>query len=415
MENSIQTIVECGALNKLPATLAGYHGEILLIADDRTYEVAGKKVAAILKTAGHSIRECVLHRGTALVPDEDALAEIGAALGDGTALLLAVGAGSITDLTRFISFKAGKPFIAVPTAPSMDGYASPVAVLTIKGFKQTLPAAPPVAIVADPEIMATAPPLMIQAGLGDLLGKYTALADWKLSQIVNGEAYSDQIEAMMRMAVDKAVASFETGSDLITCVKNLTEALIVSGIAMLKWGDSRPASGAEHHLSHFWEMQDALHGVEGHLHGTKVGIATIWVCQYYQQLFSLSTADLTQRLAAYQSEPEPVYRQRIEDVFGPLAEAVLNDLQGYYRDSEKRAIRQRLLVAHWPWLQHWVGEQVATPERIIQLLKKAGAPTEIQDIGVNQEELRLALQNAKEVRKRYTIFRLAEDIGWQMA
>ncbi|TCL69886.1 glycerol-1-phosphate dehydrogenase [NAD(P)+] [Hydrogenispora ethanolica] len=414
METLIQTIVECGALRKLPGVLAGHTGEILLVADDRTHGVAGEQVLAKLKAVGFTVRECVLRRETSLVPDENALAEITQKVGADTGLLIALGAGTITDLTRFVSSRAGKPFVAIPTAPSMDGYASPVAVLTLNGFKQTLPAAPPIAIVADPEIMATAPAIMIQAGFGDLLGKYTALADWKLDQLVNGEAFSDEIEAIVRTAIDKAVESFEGESAPLTRIRNLTEALIISGIAMLKWGDSRPASGAEHHLSHFWEMQDALQGAEGHLHGTKVGIATILVCRYYQQLFALSQAAVAERIAARQNEPEPVYRQRIAAVFGPLAPSVLHDLKDFYRDSEKRSARQRRLLDHWPTLQDWVGRNVAPPERIISLLNQAGAPTAIEFLEVTQEGLRTALENAKEVRLRYTVFRLAEDIGWQI-
>ncbi len=415
MKSKIKTIIETGALQQIPRFFAEFSGIALLVADQNTYPVAGAKVSAILREAGFPFREVIFRRSQALVPDEPALAEIQTELNSNVGLLLAVGSGTITDLTRFASFKAQKPFISIPTAPSMDGYASPVAALTLKGFKVTLNAAPPVAIIAEPAILKQAPPLMIQAGLGDLLGKYTSLADWELGRIIEAEAYSPPIAAMVRDAVDRVAQSFKNDVSLEKRITDLISALIISGEAMLAWGNSRPASGGEHHLAHYWEMQAALKGRTGHLHGIKVGIATLIVSSYYHRLFKLTLPEVEQYISIYRSEPEIDYQNRFQTVFGPLAAPIRSDLQGYYQDPLLRQKRQTKIRANWPFLKEWVREKIPAPNEIKSILKLAGAPFSPRAIGINAADLELALQNAKEVRNRYTVFRLAEDLDWKLS
>ena len=387
-------------------------GKVLLIADNHTFRSAGEQVKASLIDGGYPVQEIILQRAESLVPDEKALGEILIKMDPDIEVLMAVGSGSITDLTRYISYKFRKPFIAVPTAPSMDGYASSVAPLTIHGFKQTLAATPPVAIVTEPEILVDAPAEMILAGFGDLLGKYTSLADWKLSNIINGEGYSQEIASAVRSSLDKTVANFHRQVKDPVLIKNLTEALIFSGEAILQWGNSRPASGAEHHLAHFWEMQAALAGKKSHLHGTKVGIAVILVAELYHKLFQLKPADVKRSIENSKLESEEDYIQRITKVYGPLAEAILADLKGFYRDPVKRAELQRIIPEQWELMKKWVQDNVPTAETIREKMVQAGAPITAEAIDVNDEMLQIAMKNAKEVRTRYTVFRLAEDIGW---
>ncbi|MGD9153934.1 MAG: sn-glycerol-1-phosphate dehydrogenase [Bacillota bacterium] len=387
-------------------------GKLLLVADDRTYAAAGGRVAGILKAAGFSLTECILHRSESLVPDESALGELLVKVEQDTGLLVAVGSGSITDLTRYLSYKLQKPFMAVSTAPSMDGYASSVAPLTLRGFKQTFPAVAPVAIIGDTGILAKAPPEMIRAGFGDLLGKYTSLADWKLSSIITEEAFSGEIAALVRVTADRTAASLSGSVSDPALVANLTEALIASGEAMQRWGNSRPASGAEHHLAHFWEMQAALNGTKRHLHGTKVGVAVIIVAKIYQQLLALDRCQVAELIARRKPETEAEYALRVQKAYGPLAGDVLSDLKGLYLDPVTRAARQRRILSNWEPLRDWVRTNLPTPEKLREWLLQAGAAVTVGEIGVTEEMRQLSLQNAKEVRSRYTVFRLAEDIGW---
>jgi glycerol-1-phosphate dehydrogenase [NAD(P)+] len=415
-DSTIKVVIEENAIQILPAVLHDLSEteKVLLIADNNTYRIMGARVKQSLISAGFIVQEIILQSNGQLVPDEKALGEILIKMESDIGVLVSVGSGSITDLTRYISYKFGKSFVAVATAPSMDGYASSVAPLTINGFKQTLTAVPPNAIFAEPAILAAAPKEMILAGFGDLLGKYTSLADWQLSQIINQEKYSDEIAAMVRSAVDKTVVHFDNPITDQNLIKNLTEALIISGEAILQWGNSRPASGAEHHMAHFWEMQDALLGRKNHLHGTKVGIAVILVAEVYHQLFKLDIEEVKQLIDESKPETELEYNQRIKRVYGVLADDILADLKGYYLDLEKRADRQRMILKNWESLQAWVNQYVPSGEKIREFMVRAGAPVDAEQIDVDAEMLHMALENAKEVRTRYTVFRLAEDIGWKL-
>lgn len=413
MKSTIKTLIKPNALAELPRLLADFSGKALLVADQNTYSIAGVQVGAILREAGFPCQELILQRPQPLVPDEHGLAEIQENMTPDTSVLLAVGSGTITDLTRFAGFKAGKPFISLPTAPSMDGYASPVAALTLEGFKQTLPAAPPVAIIADINLIKHAPQIMMQAGLGDLLGKYTSLADWELGRVIEGEDYSPQIADQVRDAVDLVASSFINNVSSEEKTTNLISALIMSGEAMLAWGNSRPTSGSEHHLAHYWEMEAALKGRGDHLHGIKVGIATMIVSGYYHRLFDLTIKKVEECISNSSDESDTDYRNRVKAVFGPLANMILSDLNGYYCDSALRKKRQIVLQNNWYLLKKLVREKIPKPDWIKNILKQAKAPLSPQEIGISAAELELALENAKEVRKRYTIFRLAEDLGWR--
>lgn len=412
--NITRIIVENGAIQKLPAILAEFFitGHVMLVADNRTYPAAGEAVRKILTAHGYQVRELVLKRREALIPDERTLGEILAVMELEIEAFIAVGSGSINDLTRFIAYQLNKPFFAVATAPSMDGYASPVAALTINGFKRTMTAKPPVAIIADLDILSQAPPEMIRSGFGDLLGKYTSLADWKLSSLITGESYSEEIASMVRVAVDQTVAGFQGEFSGVETIRNLTQGLIVSGEAMLRWGNSRPASGAEHHLAHFWEMKAALLGRKCRLHGIKVGVATVVVAGIYHRIFRLDMTELKQRIARYRPERKADYTARIRKAYGPLAGEVLADLKESFLDPEKRAGRQERILANWEEIRSWVEINVPTPVRIQKLLYKTGVPVFPRNIGINRVLLRESLKNAKEIRERYTVFRLAEDISF---
>lgn len=412
MSDTPKVIITTGAVSRMPDLLRELNltGSLLLVADTNTYRVAGSTVASVLKSCGLPLTECILERSGVLVPDERALGEILVKLEPETRGIVAVGSGVLNDLARFVSARTGRPYLIFATAPSMDGFASPVSPLTVSGFKRTYPGAPPLAILADPDLLAQAPPVMLQAGFGDILGKYTALADWELGRVVNGEAHSDEVAAEVRRAVDEVLA-LSGKLQTPALAERLMRALVISGEAMLAWGNSRPASGAEHHLAHFWEMRAALTGRPHYLHGIEVGVAVTYIAHLYHQVFGLEKEAVRNLIKARPQEPEAEYRERIGRVFGPLAHEVFTDLDGEYRDETKRRIRQEAILANWEKLRDMAKRLVPPAEELERLLQKHGAPSSAAELGFDHSELLLALENAKEVRTRYTIFRLAEDIG----
>lgn len=281
----IQAIrVGSGVIQELPGILRDLGAShIFLVADNYTYEAAGRQVEQLLDQAGLAYHKRVFQTETPLVPNEYALGSVLAAMTSQDDMLLAVGSGTLNDVTKYVSARTGIPYVIAATAPSMDGYASTVAPTILDGFKTTLPAVYPAAIVADVDILKDAPMPMLTAGFGDIIGKFTSLADWRLSHQLNGEYYCPEVAGVIEAAVETCAANAQALAQREPqAIQAVTEALILSGLAMGMVGVSRPASGAEHQMAHYWEM-DALRRGEVHpLHGNAVGVGTVLAASLYE-------------------------------------------------------------------------------------------------------------------------------------
>lgn len=281
----IQAIrVGSGVMQELPGILRDLGAShIFLVADNYTYEAAGRQVEQLLDQAGLAYHKRVFQTETPLVPNEYALGSVLAAMTSQDDMLLAVGSGTLNDVTKYVSARTGVPYVIAATAPSMDGYASTVAPTILDGFKTTLPAVYPAAIVADVDILKDAPMPMLTAGFGDIIGKFTSLADWRLSHQLNGEYYCPEVAGVIEAAVETCAANAKALAQREPqAVQAVTEALILSGLAMGMVGVSRPASGAEHQMAHYWEMDALRRGEEHPLHGNAVGVGTVLAASLYE-------------------------------------------------------------------------------------------------------------------------------------
>ena len=231
-----------------------YHS-VLIVADENTYFAAGDETLKAL--SGKQVRKVIFSGKTVLIPDEKAIEYITAEL-TGVELIVGVGSGVIQDLCKYVSHFNKLPYCIVATAPSMDGYASTGAAMILGGMKVTVAAGVPLAIIADTDVLKNAPMEMIQAGYGDIVGKYSALNDWKLSRIVNDEYFCQEI---YDLTVDMVQQTLKLAEGLLKreeeSVRVLMEALVIVGVAMSFAGSSRPASGSEHHLSHFLKLPES--------------------------------------------------------------------------------------------------------------------------------------------------------------
>ena len=281
----IQAIrVGSGVMQELPGILRDLGAShIFLVTDNYTYEAAGRQVEQLLDQAGLSYHKRVFQTETPLVPNEYALGSVLAAMTSQDDMLLAVGSGTLNDVTKYVSARTGVPYVIAATAPSMDGYASTVAPTILDGFKTTLPAVYPAAIVADVDILKDAPMPMLTAGFGDIIGKFTSLADWRLSHQLNGEYYCPEVAGVIEAAVETCAANAQALAQREPqAIQAVTEALILSGLAMGMVGVSRPASGAEHQMAHYWEMDALRRGEEHPLHGNAVGVGTVLAASLYE-------------------------------------------------------------------------------------------------------------------------------------
>jgi len=342
-------IAGTGVLGRITEVASEFkHGRIFIIADNNTYSICSKNIEELLCQKGFDAYSYVFTGEHPLVPDEKALGRLIIEVAENTSLIVAVGSGTINDLARMVSFKLAIPYVIIGTAPSMDGYASVVSPLIVGGTKVTFQAVYPYAIIADANILKEAPMQMLQAGFGDILGKLTALADWELARRLNNEYYCQTTVNVVKTALLKCRNNIEgmVRRDE-TAIMYLMEALILSGVAIGLIGNSRPASGAEHHMAHYWEVDAIKQGIDHPLHGNSVGTAAVVVSMLYKMM--------KERLPAGMETPEP--------------------------------------------------------EEIIGLLERTGAAADPAKLGIDKELFRRSVIHAMEIRPRFTIFNFTQEAG----
>jgi len=313
----------------------------------------------------------------------------------GAQMVFSVGTGSLNDICRYACFKTGKDFCIFATAPSMDGFASSMAPITDKGFKRTYKSVGPSVIMADTGILAHSPVELKAAGLGDLLGKYTALADWKVAALTTGEYYCERIARLTRDAVDKAVKLAKSGKADApdkAYAAALMEALVLSGIAMFLSNCTRPASGAEHHIAHFLEMQYAKRGLKQMFHGKKVGIACGMVADVYQRL---------SRLEAIKTKPHVMETKLLQAMYGDLYDELVKE----NTPDPVNAVDPRFIRENWGKLRQILSE-VPTGDEVRSLLRSAGGVPDWRSAGIPEDLARFAIRYGYYARFRITMMRI---------
>jgi glycerol-1-phosphate dehydrogenase [NAD(P)+] len=340
----------------------------VIIADENTYQAAGKSLSEILKETGTSISLSVItpDENNDVVADEQSLVQALLEIPLDTEVIIAVGAGTLHDIARFCSTKMKLPFISVPTAPSVDGFTSMGAPLIVKGVKTTFQMSAPIAVFADLSVLKASPRKMVAAGFGDMLAKYTSLADWKFSHLVKGEPYCPLVAAITREALDSCVEKVEkiAAADE-EGIQILIEALIKSGLAMLVFGQSHPASGGEHHLSHYWEMEFLQRKRPAVLHGAKVGVSTLLLAEVYKEHF-LPLLSESLRLRSIQ-----------DSLINENLQVNLKEIMKIYKE-------------------------IPTPEHLKNLLTQTGGEIMPEQLGIDEQLVAASLSGAHTLRNRFT-------------
>jgi glycerol-1-phosphate dehydrogenase [NAD(P)+] len=383
-----------------------HYNRFFLIADNNTYSVLGSRIENSLRNEGIDVKTILL-TGEEISTDEHYIMQTLIETNGEDRQYIAVGSGTITDITRFVSHRARANFISIPTAASVDGFTSTVAPMVFAKYKGPIQAQPPIAVFADLPTLCAAPQIMTAAGLGDLLGKYTSLADWKLGQLLYDEPYNAEVDQKMRESVDKTVASLDQlAAGSCTGITNLMDGLIGSGFGMLEFGDSRPASGSEHHIAHYWEMKYILEGRPAVLHGVKVGIATILAAKRYELLSQITYADAEHRLNTRVFPSQDQFQKEILKGYGVVTNKILAIQAPLLRMTPMDFdILKKRILANWDQI-HQIALGVPRAEEIRNWIKALNGPTLPQEIGLSDAEVVLGMESAHYLRDRFTLNRL---------
>lgn len=404
-----EIVIGASALTQLssaPGRL-GLGRNAMLITDEVIMDIMGDAILAQLHAACDDVR--VLAYPLPVTPDEKSIFDFLRMYDSAVDFFVAAGTGAVNDITRFLGAKLGVPYLSIPTAPSMDGYSAKVSLLFVDGVKQTLEAIYPKAIYADTDYLKRAPKTLLAAGVGDLAAKITACADWKISHLINDEYYCQKsVDKLMRVVEESMAISTELAQNDAHAVQALTDGLMLSGIVMHWIGSSRPAAGAEHHITHFWGMQS---GNSRHLHGIEVAVGTLIMLRTYAKLaeFDFSTVD-AEAIAARMPD-QAAWRSQVEAVYGQHAPVIFAQQADKTFDKEKILRRIRRIQSCEAEIKSVIADMTYYEPVLRHALEVLGAPTTAAEIGISPGELRTSFLWAKEMRPKYVVLDLAYDLG----
>ncbi len=384
-------IIEENAISKISSITKEYKS-ILLVADKNTYAVCADAVKTQIADRCENL--LVYECDGFLVPDEEAIERLEKLVTDKTDLIIGVGSGVIQDLCKYVSFEKKLPYHIVATAPSMDGYASVGAAMITGNMKVTYSAHVPEAIIGDVNILKNAPLDMIKSGYGDILGKYSCLNDWKLAHVVNDEYFCEYV---YNLTYDMLVKTKDLGARLqnreTEAVKTLMEALVGVGIAMAYVGNSRPASGSEHHLSHFFEIVGILKNEPYFMHGTDVAFSAVYTERLREELLKIEVPEQNKEFNKAEWE------NSIRNIYSDAADGViaLQNKLGWYDEDKGDVYKDK-----WDEITEVLTEVPSSAE-LTEYLESIGLHINEFEELYGAEKIRNAIWFAKDLKDRYTV------------
>lgn len=385
-----------------------------IIADENTWAAAGIAVEQALRDQGIRLRSHVLAAKPKPKPSVELADELARLVAQDDAIAVAVGSGVINDVVKHAAFSLKRPYLCVATAVSMDGYTSAGAPLSMRGFKKTIQCKPPVAVLADLDVLGNAPAAMTGWGYGDLAGKVAAGADWLLADALGIEALDGECWGMVQDELRHWLAdpaSVKRGD--ADALSGLFSGLAMVGFAMERHGSSRPASGSDHQIAHLWEMEGLAHAGEPVSHGACVAVGTLSVVALYGFLLSsdITRLDVESVVAAAPDFDSKVAVIRKSLAAGELAERAIEETRAKHVDANAQRERLLRLIHGWPALSERLRRQLPGLDQLRGWLDAAGAPSRAAQICVSRDHLHTSILNARFLRSRYTVLDTLEETG----
>lgn len=384
----------------------------VLVADDTTYRVAGEQVHRALTAAGYTVVPCVMHREGHLLPDNLACGEVLLSITRETQFLISVGSGSVTDTTRINAERTGLPFVAVGTAPSMDGYTSVVAPLLHRGVKIQRPAVCPEIIVCDLDVLATAPMPMVASGVGDVLGKYIAKVDWQLGSIINDEPCCPACVEMLDQALDMVVNNAqEIAARTKRGMRALIEALLLAGVTITIIGNTRAVASVEHNIAQYWEMMMIRRGLTPPMHGASVGVATLLVWPFYARFAAEPLEQLDEKRALFRRLTRAQREDWMVRSFGEEGGAqIMREYPEDFLDEGEQLRRVRRVKERARELRAAIA-QMPQVDVLLDVMRTMNAEMTPQEEHVPEDLLAMSMWCGKDYRSRYTLMKTLDECG----
>jgi glycerol-1-phosphate dehydrogenase [NAD(P)+] len=421
-----ELLINRGCYEEIPALLKRLYrtGGVYLVSDENTREAAGKRIGEIFDGAGiparGELRFPARPRLHAEYPKVTAIVEKFSALpAPEETTLVAVGGGTVNDLVKRAAGELGRDYLCVPTASSVDGYTAYGAAILYEGYKQTMSCPAPLALAAEPEVLARAPAYLSSSGFGDLASKIIAGCDWILCDTAGplgapaAEPIDQKVWNMTQPGLtDYLERSVDAARGDSGAVIALFEALAITGFSMQAFKGSRPVSGSEHLFSHVWEMDDlSVDGVPV-THGHKVTIGTLAATACYEVFF----ADPSGPPAPPRDYVRPALPERKAAVSSAFRGnrgrdlVVKTALEKYLDQGTVTRIREAV-TDNYRELRDRVLARLLPYGKLRELLGKALCPLRPELIGLSRTEAIATARRAQMMRNKYCLLDLIWDLG----
>ena len=306
------------------------------------------------------------------------------------------------DIARYRCAQAGALMLLASATPSLESYHKAVEgkYTLIKLSRRYGKAVLPEVILADTVILAHAPAELKAAGFGDMVAKYIGVLEWKFVHMLVDEYYCPAIADMTMDAVRKMISLCDRvqGEDP-EAAGAIMEALVLSGLAMKLAKSSRPASGAEHTVSHYLECYKLVRGVWPEFHGKKVGVATVHINRMYHNLARVPQITPTE---------DKIDMDALRGAFTP---GQMAEVERLIERMPMHLVRPERLRQIWPDFRRLIEEFLPSDEQLTDWMRRAGAVTEWEDVHVTRELLEAALRFHPFMRYRLMPTRLLPMMG----
>ena len=388
----------------------------IIIADENTWEVAGKDVQASLDKAAITSYPAFIFTSKDFYAEWQHIETLKTHLENLDAIAIAVGSGVINDIVKLTSHLLGRKYMCVGTAASMDGFTAYGASITKDGNKQTFDCPAPLGFVMDSVIAAAAPKELAASGYADLIAKIPAAADWMIADAIDSEKIDtfawDLVQNGLKESLADPAAVFAGD---IEKTQALADGLLMSGFAMQAISSSRPASGTEHQYSHCWDMEDLCYDGKHVSHGFKVGIGTLMSTAELEFILEkgFSDIDIDKCVEGWKTweEMESEIRKVMTGKPGHIDRGLV-EAKGKYVDADGLRKQLETLKAVWPELSERIRQQIIPFSEVREKLKLVGAPYEPEMIGVSRERFRQTVSYIPYMRSRFTNIDVIYRLGW---
>ncbi len=379
---------------------------MIVLPDKITYDIAGKEVEEAFKNSDVKLAPTYMFDVPGFHAEYKYVEELEPLFKDNDIIPVAIGGGTINDICKLVAAHVNKPYMCVVTAASVDGYTAFGASIIENGAKKTFSCPAPRVVFTDLSVIAGAPKSMTAAGYCDLAAKIPAGADWILADIVGNEAMHDVAWHIVQDGLGDALGDPEGIRDgKISALDKLVEGLMLGGFAIQAMNSTRAASGAEHMISHIFNMRDILFNGRPISHGFQVALGTLATTALYEEAFKfdISNLDVDACVSAWLSLDELKEKIRNRLAGTNFVQRALDESEAKYICKEDLRKELQNLKDNWPEIKAKLQRQLLPLAELKRRFEVVGAPVRPSQVGVSKALMRQIIEEAQLIRRRYNI------------